>query len=353
MKYKQPNRPQKSWIRWFAVWLASFTAVVVLMPALLVRTVPGSGPVPDAVNIKDSMEVSRQGEPPWIPVYLAKEKRTELVSLEQYVRGVVAAEMPMEFELEALKAQAMAARTYILRRLLDGDQSSVPVPEAMVTDTTAHQVYVTDQELKQRWGEENYVSYMEKLNRAVTETKDIILTYQGQPIEASFFSTSNGYTENSEDYWNVALPYLRSVASPWDAKLSPRYKETITLTGKELQRMLGLSSAIPVTSGNTSSIKVIERSAGNRIKKLSINGKLFTGREVREKLGLNSSQFQWKYTNGKWEITTFGYGHGVGMSQWGANGMAKESRKAEEIVKYYYTGIELGKASNLLKGKSF
>lgn len=204
------------------------------------------------------------------------------MSLEQYVRGVVAAEMPMEFELEALKAQAMAARTYILRRLLDGDQSSVPVPEAMVTDTTAHQVYVTDQELKQRWGEENYVSYMEKLNRAVTETKDIILTYQGQPIEASFFSTSNGYTENSEDYWNVALPYLRSVASPWDAKLSPRYKETITLTGKELQRMLGLSSAIPVTSGNTSSIKVIERSAGTGSRSsLSMESCLRAGRSGR------------------------------------------------------------------------
>lgn len=352
MKYK-PIRLQKLWIRWFAVWLASFTAVVVLVPALLVRTFPGSEPVPDTMGNKLSQEVFRQGESPWIPVYLVKEKRTELISLEQYVRGVVAAEMPMEFELEALKAQAMAARTYIVRRLLDGDQSSVPVPEAAVTDTTAHQAYVTDQELKQRWGEENYISYMEKLNRAVTETKDIILTYQGQPIEASFFSTSNGYTENSEDYWNIALPYLRSVASPWDVKLSPKYKETVTMTGKQLQSLLGLSSAVPVSSGSASSMRVVERSAGNRIKKLSINGKLFTGREVREKLGLNSSQFQWNYTNGKWEITTFGYGHGVGMSQWGANGMAKESRKAEEIVKYYYTGIELGKASNLLKDKSF
>lgn len=350
MKYKL-NRIQKSWIRWLAIWLASFTAIVVLVPVLLVRTLPDSNPAPDTAA--DKAEVNRQEEPLWIPVYLVKENRTELVSLEQYVKGVVAAEMPMEFELEALKAQAMAARTYILRRLLDGDQSNVPVPEAMVTDTIAHQAYVTDQELKQRWSGDAYLSHMEKLNRAVNETKDIILTYQGQPIEASFFSTSNGYTENSEDYWNEAIPYLRSVASPWDAQLSPRYKETVTLTGRELQHKLGLSSAIPASSGGGGSMRVIERSAGNRIKKLSINGKLFTGREVREKLGLNSSQFQWIYKNGKWEFTTFGYGHGVGMSQWGANGMAKEARKAEEIVKYYYTGIELGKASNLLNDKTF
>ncbi|WP_179223817.1 stage II sporulation protein D [Paenibacillus tyrfis] len=351
MKYKL-TRTQQSWIRWLAVWLASFTAVVVLVPGLLVRTGPGKEPVP-APPAAEQPSAARQQDELLIPVYRAKEKRTERMALEQYVRGVVAAEMPIEFEPEALKAQAMAARTYIVRRLLDGDQSNVPDANALVTDTISHQAYVTDEELRRRWGYDVFLSHMDKLKRAVEETRDLVLTYQGKPIEASFFSTSNGYTENSEDYWNFTVPYLRSVPSPWDAKLSPRYKETVAFTSKELQSKLGLPGAVPVSTGSSLGIKVIEKSQGNRIKKLSIGGKLFTGREVREKLGLNSSQFQWSWSGGEWRFTTFGYGHGVGMSQWGANGMAMEGRKAEDIVKYYYAGIVIDRASNLLKGKTF
>ncbi|TVY09308.1 stage II sporulation protein D [Paenibacillus cremeus] len=361
MKYKLQARlnrkwspKQKAWLRWFAVWIASFTTVVVLVPGLLVRTLPNSDSGTVRPGTQEVATASAPSDLAVIPVYLAKEKKTVKLGLEQYVKGVVAAEMPIEFEPEALKAQAMAARTYIVRRLLDGDKSNVPVSsEALVTDTTTHQAFVSDEELKSRWSGDVYTANVDKLNKAVEGTKDLILTYQHAPIEASFFSTSNGYTENSEDYWNETIPYLRSVPSPWDVKLSPRYKETVTITAKELQQKLGLPAAVPVTSGGASAFKVIEKSQGQRIKRLSINGKLFTGREVREKLGLNSSQFQWAYNDGEWKITTFGYGHGVGMSQWGANGMAKEGRKAEDIVKYFYKGIEVEPAANLLKGKLF
>ncbi|MCZ8523340.1 MULTISPECIES: stage II sporulation protein D [Paenibacillus] len=342
------NPRQKNMLGWFAVWLASFAAVVVLVPGLLVRPVPSAEPA----AVPTAGAGPSRSESTLIPVYLSKSKTTDRIPLEAYVRGVVAAEMPAEFELEALKAQALAARTYILRRMLDGDRSGVPAGEALVTDTTAHQAYVTDEELEERWGG-SYAKVRDKLNRAVEETKDTVLTYGGQPIEASFFSTSNGYTENSEDYWNIKIPYLRSVPSPWDAGLSPRYKETVKFTSKELQTKLGLPAALPASAGGGKALQVLARSQGKRILKLSAGGKQFTGREVREKLGLNSSGFQWNYRSGVWEITTFGYGHGVGMSQWGAQGMALEGRKAEEIVKHYYTGIELSKASNLLSAKSF
>ncbi|WP_141335962.1 stage II sporulation protein D [Paenibacillus sp. tmac-D7] len=351
MKYKL-SRTQSKWARWFALWLAGFLSVIVIVPWLFVHT-PG-------VKHESSQAVRHEGSPPSaeeaasmrIPVYVSSKQMTDRIALETYVLGVVAAEMPVEFELEALKAQAMAARTYIVRRVLSGDRIEVPGSEAVVTDTTAHQAYVNDEELRRRWEPELYATNMAKLRRSVEETKDIVLTYEGQPIDASFFSTSNGYTENSEDYWNLKLPYLRSVASPWDAQLSPRYKETVTFTARELQRKLGLPAAVPVTAGAKTGLKVMERSAGHRIKRLTVGGKSFTGREFREKLGLNSSQFQWSYANGTWTFVTFGYGHGVGMSQWGANGMAREGRKAEEIVKYFYTGIDFGKASTLLKGKS-
>ncbi|WP_377518053.1 stage II sporulation protein D [Paenibacillus allorhizosphaerae] len=348
------NPKQKAWIRWIAVWFASFMAVVIVVPGLLVRTPPGQESPPNRTRSADTAAARDTGDIATVPVYLDKEKKTVRLGLESYVRGVVAAEMPIEFELEALKAQAMAARTYIVRRLLDGDKTNVPQSsEALVTDTIVHQVFVSDEELKSRWGSDVYRTNMDKLNQAVEETKDLILTYQGVPIEASFFSTSNGYTENSEDYWSQSIPYLRSVASPWDASISPKYKETVSFKPQELQRKLGLSSAVPVSSGGANGFKIIEKSKGQRIKKLSVGGKMFSGREVREKLGLNSSQFQWAFKDGEWKITTFGYGHGVGMSQWGANGMAKEGRTAEQIVTYFYTGIQIDKASNLLKGKSF
>lgn len=354
-KYKVMHK-KRHWLQLVLIGLASFLAIVVLVPVLTTKGLPSSKSteVPGAAEPYNTKGLPAGGEPGLtIPVYLSKDKKVQQLDLEQYVRGVVAAEMPIDFELEALKAQAMAARTYIVRRLLEKDLSGVPVEGAVVTDTITHQAYVSEQELKQRWSGAQYAANMDKLNRAVEETKDMILTYEGKPIQATFFSTSNGYTENSEDYWGDRIPYLRSVPSPWDVKLSPRYKETISISSKELGQKLGLRTAIPVSANQSNSLRVIGKTEGNRIKTLTVGGKTFSGREFREKLGLNSTHFQWSWKGSELQITTFGYGHGVGMSQWGANGMAKEGKKAEEIVKYFYTGIQVSSDTPLLKGKSF
>lgn len=196
------------------------------------------------------------------------------------MKGVLAAEMPVEFELEALKAQAMAARTYVVRRVLEKDYSNVPVNDALVTDTTAHQAYLTDQQLREKWTKSTYETNMAKIDRAVNETQDMILTYEHKPINATFFSTSNGYTENSEDYWPFMSPYLRSVPSPWDVKLSSRYQETVDITYKSMLQKLGVTS-IATTGTGAKSMKVLEWSTGHRIKKMTIGGKAFSGREVR------------------------------------------------------------------------
>ncbi|CAM4475744.1 stage II sporulation protein D [Paenibacillus endophyticus] len=285
-----------------------------------------------------------------VHVYLAKEKRVENVPLETYVRGVVAAEMPIEFELEALKAQAIAARTYIMRRMVHGDNSGVPAKGADVTDTTDHQVYVSLAELAQKWPEADLKKHMQKLNSVIAQTRGKVITYKGDPIDAAFFSTSNGYTENSEDYWNQEIPYLRSVASPWDETISPRYKETVNLTLDDFFRKLGISKK----SSAKSDIRIVEKTAGKRISKIVIGGTTFTGREVREKLGLASSQFTWRMEDGSIAITTYGYGHGVGMSQWGANGMAKAGASDDEIVAHYYSSVQVEqvtKFSEILAGR--
>jgi stage II sporulation protein D len=350
------NTTRKPLMGWGTVWLAGLAFMAVLLPGLLVKRAGGGTPqahFPASAVTGDSRDPSLDKEQPLlIPVYLSKQHTVETVPLEDYVRGVVAAEMPAGFEPEAMKAQAMAARTYMVRRILEHDFSSVPVQNAWVTDTSAHQAYLSEDELRRRGNASpEAAAQMERLNRAVQETKNLILTYEGKPINATFFSTSNGYTENSEDYWGDYTPYLRSVPSPWDAELSPRYKETVTFSYKELLQKLGVSS-ISAAAGRPTSMKVLGWTAGHRVKTIAIGGKIFTGKDVREKLGLNSSQFQWAWRGSRIDITTTGYGHGVGMSQWGADGMAKEGKTAEQIVKYYYQGIDIEKASSYLATKS-
>lgn len=340
---------RKKVILWMALALSISMLLTILVPSLIVRKT--DQPEQTSNFLPEPEEgltdpVSEAVSPLIVPVYLTKEKRVDHIDLENYVRGVVAAEMPADFELEALKAQAIAARTYIIRRWLAEDRSNVPDEEALVTDTVLHQAYLTDEELKRQWGSENFERNRERLNQAVEETRGQVITYQNKPIEATFFSTSNGYTENSEDYWTNPIPYLRSVASPWDKEIAPRYKETISIPYSEFRSKLGLSETLSASSVFANS-KVLEYTDGKRIKKLSIGGKTFSGKEVREKLGLNSSQFQWKLNGKEVEITTTGYGHGVGMSQWGANGMAKEGKTAVEILKHYYTGVEVQNASNI------
>ncbi|AJS61656.1 stage II sporulation protein D [Paenibacillus sp. IHBB 10380] len=337
-------------------------ALALLLPVLVVMTRhQPTPPTPDiAAPVVEQPSAPAEAEEPQVSVYLTKKGQIETLPLEEYVTGVIAAEMPADFEFEALKAQAIAARTFIVRRLMADDKSGVPVEGtgALVTDTVNHQAYISKDTLEKEWKQKGKEAQLEKLIRATQTSRNMVMTYQGKPITASFFSTSNGYTENSEEYWTEAIPYLRSVSSPWDSKIAPHYKDTITLSQKEFLNKLGLSNrAIPASAtGSTktskdSLIHVISTTTGHRVKELNINGVSFSGREVREKLGLRSSQFTWTLSGEDIMITTYGYGHGVGMSQWGANGMAQEGHTATQILKHYYTSIQFQQVSNLLSKK--
>ncbi|MFC7678595.1 stage II sporulation protein D [Paenibacillus sp. GCM10028914] len=337
-----------------AAWAAAgLLALALALPLLVVAPgdhkaappAPGPAPAPSAAV--------QPAEEPTVSVYLTKTDTVETLPLETYIVGVVAAEMPAEFQLEALKAQAIAARTYIVQRLKSGDKSGVPEDKGDVTDTINHQAYISKEKLEKEWAAAGEQDKLAKLRQAVKETKGIVMTYKGQPITASFFSTSNGYTENSEDYWKNEIPYLRSVESPWDTEISPKYKTSVTMSRAEIVKRLGLSdTAIPVSaSSGNSFMKVISYTKGNRIQEVRVGGKKFTGREIREKLDLRSSQFSWTMKDGEVVITTYGNGHGVGMSQYGAEGMAREGYKAKEILRHYYTGISFQETSKLLSSK--
>lgn len=272
-----------------------------------------------------------------IKVYRSDRQLMERVPLEAYVRGVVASEMPHDFELEALKAQALAARTYILRRLITGDHSDTP-EGSPVTDTVTHQVYQNEDDLRQRWGTD-YERNISTINKAVNETVGQILTYEGQPIDATFFSTSNGYTENSEEYWDAQIPYLRSVESPWD-KQAPTYTEVKTMPLEQFEQKMGIQLDQPVSQGEPIS-EVLTRTTGMRVDEMRVGGQTFSGKQIRELLELSSSDFDIQLQDTQVSINTTGYGHGVGMSQWGAQGMAQEGHQAEDIVTYYYQGIRI------------
>lgn len=337
-------------------------ALALLLPVLVVMTRhQPTPPTPDiAAPAVQHPSAPSEAEEPQVSVYLSKTGQIETLPLEEYVTGVIAAEMPADFEFEALKAQAIAARTFIVRRLMANDTSGVPTEGkgAIVTDTINHQAYISKDTLEKEWKQKGKEAQLEKLMRAAQTSRNMVMTYQGKPITASFFSTSNGYTENSEEYWTEAIPYLRSVPSPWDTKIAPRYKASVTLSQKEFLHKLGLSNrSIPaLATGNSklsidSLIHIISTTTGHRIKELNIDGTSFSGREVREKLGLRSSQFTWTLSGNDIVVTTYGYGHGVGMSQWGANGMAQEGHTATQILKHYYTSIQFQQVSNLLSKK--
>ncbi|KAA9027805.1 stage II sporulation protein D [Niallia endozanthoxylica] len=269
-----------------------------------------------------------------VAVYRTAKQDVESIPLEEYVAGVVASEMPADFEKEALKAQALTARTYIVKQLMSNQSVELP-KDANVADTEFFQVYKSPDELKQIWGPSNFEWKMEKIKEAVRETQGQILTYDGTPIDATFFSTSNGYTESSEAIWPNSLPYLKSVESPWD-KQSPKYNGQKIISVKDFEAKLGVKLSDNKTIG-----AVIERTEGKRVAKVNINGKEVSGKDIRNKLGLMSTDFTWERRGDNIVINTKGYGHGVGMSQYGANGMAKEGKKYADIVQYYYQGVQI------------
>ena len=261
---------------------------------------------------------------------LQKDKIDE-IELNEYVLGVLAGEMPISFELEALKAQAVASRSYVLKRL-DYNKDK----DYDVVDSITNQVYLDNEHLKKAWGD-NYIKNINKLKTAVNETFNEYLECDGQIADALFFSTSNGYTENSELVFNFAVSYLKSVSSPWHKEVTTAFKTTKEMSLQEFYERLNLPYQEKIKIEN------IDRSATNRILKIKINNQEFTGREIYNKLKIRSTDFTIEQENTNVIITTIGYGHGVGMSQYGALGMAKKGYNYKEILTHYYQNTQIKK----------
>lgn len=246
------------------------------------------------------------------------------MELDEYLIGVVGAEMPASFNIEALKAQAIVARTYTLKTINSGKKLS---------DDNSTQNYKSNEELKNTWGS-SYNTYYNKVRSAVIDTKGIVIKYNGSLIDALYHSTSNGYTEDASNVWKNSVPYLKSVSSEYDTT-NKNFIYNKFISYQDLSNKLGIPASY------SSNIEISEKTNSGRVKYLNIDGNIFNGVNVRTILELRSTDFVFEKQETGINIITKGYGHGVGMSQYGANGMANNGYSYKDIILHYYTGVYL------------
>ncbi len=269
------------------------------------------------------------------------------VPLEEYVACVVASEMPSDFETEALKAQAVAARTYASARKqeFEAGKCSHYDEGAYVCNTTHCQVYRTEEGLREVKGDEWMEKNFPKILSAVYETAGEVLYYDGSLVEQPLFFSSGGErTENSEDVFVSAIPYLRSVESGAYEEESPHKDVEVTVTMEDVKsKVSAVYGAEAGQSVTAETIQVVSRTDGGAVAEMKMGNLELTGRQVRSLFGLASADFEVNIGNGEVTFVTSGSGHRVGLSQYGANGMAKQGKTYREILEHYYSGVEVKK----------
>lgn len=300
-------------------------AALLFLPFLLIKEKTNEKTVPSPTS---ELEID-------CPILIEVKGVKEKIPLESYVLGVVAAEMPVTFHEEALKAQSIAARTYVLRDTNYGQKS--------IEQTVFKQVYASEEDRKKKWGA-SFNQYEDKLKKVIDATEGEIIVYKDQLITAMFFSSSNGQTESAENYSGNVIPYLVSVPSKSEEMYAQNRTKQFEFTHGEWSKAFNMkwTSNIPKT------FKVLKTDT-DRVESIRMNGKSWTGREVRTLLGLPSTDFTITFQSDKVVVDTVGYGHGVGMSQYGAEVLANDSVLASDILLHYYKGTEIKKFSPCLK----
>lgn len=314
-------------MRRIIIFYAAIAAVMLGIPALFVlKTGVYKKPAPEDSAI--------------IKVYIKSEDRVTEMTKGQYLREVVAAEMPASFEPEALKAQAVAARSYLAARSFSYSKNGAP-PEHngadICTDSTHCKAWISEAERRERWGNDADKNW-DKISHAVSETAEEVIAYNGEIISAVFHSTSSGKTESSKDVWGGDRPYLISVESPGEEE-APNFKSEKIITVDEFCRIA--SENIEGTDFSAGLIGDIVRSEAGGIISIIIGGVQIKGTQLRTMYDLKSTNADIEVSDSDVKFSVTGYGHGVGMSQYGANAMAKRGSSYQEILKHYYTGVEI------------
>lgn len=266
--------------------------------------------------------------------------KIEEIKLDEYLYGVVSAEMPASFEEEALKAQAVVARTYTIYKIVNNDGKH---GEADICDDSGCcQAWISKEDRLEKWNENEKEENWNKIVNAVNSTQGKIITYEGKPINAFFHSNSGGATEAPIDVWGGSgYPYLQSVATAGEDAYS-QYSSEATFSKKEFEEKIKeVHSDFKINFDDKDCIKIEEYTDGNRVKTIKIGNLELSGVEVRTIFGLRSANFKITINDDEIKFEVTGYGHGVGMSQTGADSLAKEGQSYEDIIHHYYTGVEI------------
>ncbi len=272
-----------------------------------------------------------------ICVYNPDTKETFTLGFRDYIIGVVAAEMPAQFHEEALSACAVAAATLARKKIISGTDKALD-GAVISTDPAKHQAFSDNKKLKERWGDD-FDIYYEKICKAVDNAIDYSITYDGKLIVSAYHAISTGVTENAENVWTEGYPYLTSVESPGD-KLSPKYSSEKTVSFEEFKKIFTEKGA-SLPDDKALWFSSPEYTDAGTLKAIKIGGKSFSGEELRELFSLRSSAIKLSINSEGVIFDVTGYGHGVGMSQYGADYFARQGYTWQEIIKHYYKGVEI------------
>lgn len=327
----------------------ALSAALLLLPLAALGEAPGAAPAqpsPDLLTLPAAPTPTAEPAPPpgeWDSGrslrLLGRDGQVRELILSDYLWGVVAAEMPASFEPEALRAQAVCARTYSLWKL--SARSHQADGADICADSSCCQAYLSPEDAAQRWGEGTAAAHTAKIAAAVADTDGQVLTYEGAPIQAVFFSSTDRATEDAAAVWGKALPYLVSVDSP-EGEEVPNYRSTVTLTADQVKKTVSEAGLGADLSGEPSTwFQNLTRTASGRVASLELGGASLSGGAVRSLFALRSACFDVSEADGVFTFSVTGYGHGVGMSQYGANAMAKEGADWRDILTHYYTGAEI------------
>ena len=340
----------------FLIYLLSFILIIFIIPALLTKrttttsskeennnqkTINQDEKQTTETNSKNEYNYNQYGT---ISLLHKKTGEVEQVKLDDYLCNVVSAEMPATFEQEALKAQAIVARTYTIYKILNKKHDNADICD----DSTCCQAWISKEDRLAKWEENQRESNWQKICNAVNDTSGKIITYENKPIDAFFHSNSGGITEVPVNVWGgTGYPYLQSVETSGEDAYT-RYSSEVVLSQEELiNKLKEKYTDISIDFANSDDIKILEYTESTRVKTVKFGNHEISGVEARTLFGLKSTNFEITRNGNNIKFSVKGYGHGVGMSQTGADSMAKQGKSAEDIIKHFYTGVEITEVNKL------
>lgn len=331
--------------KYFAYVLA-FIIIIFIIPALFTKqakSTSAKAEEKEQSNTTDEQAIKKYDYTKYAKIKLLHKEtgKIEEFPIDEYLYGVVSAEMPASYEIEALKAQAIAARTYTIYQIANNGTKHGEAD--LCDDSTCCQAWISKENRLQRWEEGKREEYWKKIETAANSTAGKIITYNNEPINAFFHANSGGKTELASNVWigGRDLPYLKSVETAGEDGYT-QYSSEVKLTKQELIDKLKTKFAdIKINFDEEDSIKILEYTQSGRVKTVKFGNTEIAGTEVRSLLGLRSTNFSVKIEGDHITFSVIGYGHGVGMSQTGADSMAKTGKSGEEILKHFYSGVEI------------